>query len=120
MLINVTKNIRNGSGLGGKGTIIAEPRLEIKRLRNTSFQEHRKVDRSKFDHIFISYFFASKTGELVTSSGKRNSVPSFKITLNNRNSVVLEMEHEDEFLNTFFTHLSHLCFDKAKENVVRN
>lgn len=28
------------------------------------------------------------------------------------------MDHEEEFLNTFFTQVTHLCFDKAKESVV--
>lgn len=28
------------------------------------------------------------------------------------------MDHEDEFIYIFFTHVSQLCFDKAKEHVV--
>lgn len=28
------------------------------------------------------------------------------------------MDHEDEFIYIFFTHISQLCFDKAKEHVV--
>ena len=28
------------------------------------------------------------------------------------------MDHEDEFLNIFFTQVTQLCFDKAKESVV--
>lgn len=28
------------------------------------------------------------------------------------------MEHEEEFLNTFFTQVAQLCTDKAKELVV--
>lgn len=28
------------------------------------------------------------------------------------------MEYEDEFLNNFFTQITQLCFDKAKEYVV--
>lgn len=28
------------------------------------------------------------------------------------------MDHEEEFLNTFFTQVTQLCFDKAKESVV--
>lgn len=30
------------------------------------------------------------------------------------------MDHEDEFLNTFFTQVAQLCSDKAKESVVSN
>lgn len=30
------------------------------------------------------------------------------------------MDHQEEFLNTFFTQVTQLCFDKAKEFVVRN
>lgn len=29
------------------------------------------------------------------------------------------MDHEEEFLSNFFTHVSQLCLDKAKESVVR-
>lgn len=28
------------------------------------------------------------------------------------------MEHEDDFLNTFFTQVAQLCSEKAKETVV--
>lgn len=28
------------------------------------------------------------------------------------------MESEDEFLHTYFTHISQLCYEKAKEHVV--
>lgn len=28
------------------------------------------------------------------------------------------MDHEDEFLNTFFTQVAQLCSEKAKETVV--
>lgn len=30
------------------------------------------------------------------------------------------MDHEDEFLNAFFTQVAQLCSDKAKETVVNN